>query len=112
MFSFQDKKYLILAVKSMEGECWPTLNQQILLIFFNKVDWCILMFIGCKGNLQCNLPLSVQASVELARIHVTANSTSVRLQRTFFAHCNKLLIIIIIGMLVVVTRRSQVDYRS
>ena len=38
VFSFQDKKYLILAVKSMEGECWPTLNQQILLIFFNKVD--------------------------------------------------------------------------
>jgi len=22
VFSFQDKKYLILVVKSMEGECW------------------------------------------------------------------------------------------
>lgn len=53
VFSFQDKKYLILTVKSMEGECWPTWNWQISLNFLIKsID--ILMFVG----------LIVQESVE------------------------------------------------
>ena len=29
VFGFQDKKYLILVVKSMEGECLPAWNWQM-----------------------------------------------------------------------------------